>query len=109
MQSGKQWWVPWASLEEQRQGIGLWESTGRRAKASWASLPQLFHSPGNRPTLGATPHLTSAHLPITPCPFPQPRLFFRTFFESLKISARYCRAMDSRKSHPHRLLALCLH
>lgn len=101
--------VPRASLEEQDQGIGLWESVGRRAKAGWASLPQLFRSPGNWPMPGASPPLNSAHLPITPCPFPQPRLFFTTFLKSLEISARYCRAVASRKGHPHLLLALCLH
>lgn len=101
--------MPRASLEEQGQGIGLWGSAGRRAKSVWASLLQLFHSPGNWPTLGMTPRLNSAHLHIRLCPLPQPRLFFRAFFKSLKISARYRRAMASRKGHSHPLLALCLH
>lgn len=46
-----------------------------KGKTGWASLPQLFHSPGNWPMFGVTPGLNSDHLPITPYPFPQPDYF----------------------------------
>lgn len=66
---------PGPLLEEQGEGIRLWESAGRKAKSGWASLPQLFHSPGNWAMLGVTPQ-SNCSLPCRPLSFATAQIFF---------------------------------